>query len=223
MVKLEIKTDKFVGTTNGKKLVFDFKTKLFNATNNGMKKVMGTVINEIRDDASKNLKIKRKVILKSFVGKIYATNKMTLPSIHFYSGVPWMGTHSKGAAITGRIFIPFVLKPIGYYKQQELLKQLKSNENLFVDKTGSNAILWAKNTKADSKLLAPFKRVESTARRQRKLSGEKVRTTFKQEERVNLGIMVRSTKLPKRLNFNTIIERNMKNIVKEIENNFKDE
>lgn len=223
MIDLKIKTDKFFCTGLGKRYISNFKQKLISACDDGMRKAADEILEKVRDDVSRNLKVKKKGLVKSFVAKIYSGNKNKIPSVHFYSRVPFMGTHDKGAKITGRIFIPFTLKPLGFKTQKLIFEELRRNGNLFADeKKGSKTILFAINNKKSERILAPFKRLIRSERIKQRQNGAKVRTTIKQDERVNLGILVKQTKLPKRLNFTTIIASNVNKIVDEVEKAFKD-
>lgn len=222
MIDLKIKTDKFFGTGLGKRYIYNFKQKLISACDEGMRKAADEILEKVRDDVAKNLKVKKKGLVKSFVAKIYNGNKNKIPSVHFYSRVPFMGAHDKGATISGRIFIPFTLKPLGFKTQKLIFEELRRNKNLFTDTSNGKTILFAINNKTSERTLAPFKRLIRSERIKQRQNGAKVRTTIKQDERVNLGILVKQTKLPKRLNFTTIIAGNVNKIVDEIEKAFKD-
>jgi len=188
----------------------DFKKKLITNTTKAMNTIGKEYRDKIRKNAEQGLKIKRKVILKSFVYKIYNKDKNQLPNIHYYSGIPWMGLHDKGGAISKTVFIPLSKKRIGYKNLKLLIAALSQANNLFFDKKGGTTIAWAKNTEQFKKLLAPFR--ATTRARNGKI--------VKKDERINVAIVGKNIRLKKKIRTTEIALESIPKIVREVERLF---
>jgi hypothetical protein len=187
----------------------DFQAQLLTATRKAMQKVGAEYKTKIQNDARKSLKITRQPLIKSFSYKVYYKRSGRIPSLHFYSRVPWMGIHDKGGIIR-KGAIPLSKKHIGYKTLKDIFLQLSRAKNLFFEKQGSYTIAWSKNTEAQKRLLAPFRSVT------RAKQGKVVR----KDERVNVAIIT-SSRIRKRLNMTEIVKSSLPVLSKEIEKQFK--
>lgn len=187
----------------------DFQSQLLMATRKAMQKIGVQYKDKIQNDARKSLKVSRQAVIRSFSYKVYYKRTGRIPSLHFYSRVPWMGIHDKGGVIK-KGAIPLSKKHIGYKTLKDIFQQLSRAKNLFFDKQGNYTIAWARNTEAQKRLLAPFRAVT------RAKQGKVVR----KDERVNVAIIT-SSKIRKRLSMTEIIKSSLPELSKEIERQFK--
>lgn len=194
-----------------------FIAKMLFATRKAMQEVGKDTKAKIQADVRSKLKIKREAFVKSFTYKVYYKRVNQVPSLHFYSKVPWVGMHTKGGSVNKKVIIPFTRKApsgvsnssvLGNKTLKILLATLQEHKNLFFDNTGKQTIVWAKNTKLDSKLLVHFRKAQGQGR-------------IKRDERVNVGVVVKNTTIKKRLQMNEYIQDSLKDISKKIEANFK--
>ena len=101
-------------------------------------------------------------------------------------------------------------KVLGNKTLKLLLAELQDHKNLFFDNTGKQTIVWAKNTKRNSRLLVHFRRAQSNG-------GARI----KKDERVNIGVVVKNTPIKKRLSMNEYVQSSLKEITQQIELNMK--
>lgn len=190
-----------------------FSQQIIKATTQAMTKV-GKLTNEkIVKQAQQGLKIRRQAVLKSFRSKVYSRNKNYLPTLHYYSRVPWMGTHTHGATIgqSKKLIIPFALKRIGYKEFKHILSVLNSHKNIFMKKAGKTTIVYSKNTEQDKKILAPFRK--STRAYNQKI--------VRRNEVVVVGMMQSNIRLAKRFDMESTAINSVKDVAKEVTNIFK--
>ena len=194
----------------------DFQAQLLLATRRAMQEFGKDIRDKIRKDVSSTLKVRRQAILKSFVYKVYFRKTNKIPTLHFYSGIKWMGVHAKGGS-AGKVVIPLAMRRgtvkegLGTIGFRKLLARLGSHKNLFFEKKGRITVVWARNTWEDRGDLKQFRSL------QRKQTGKK---SIKTNERVNVGIIT-SVKWTKKLNMYDIVQLNMPKLSKEIERQFK--
>ncbi len=194
----------------------DFQAQLLAATRRAMHIFGKEMRDKIRTDVQRNLNVKRPAILKSFVYKVYFQKTNRVPSLHFYSGIKWMGVHAKGGSAR-RVIIPFaartgsVKEGLGTIGFRKLLAELASDKNLFFENHGQYTIIWAKNTGTAKRRLAPFRKFT------RQKTGQK---TIKREERVNIGMIV-SAKWTKKINMLDMVEKGLPKLNDEILKQFE--
>lgn len=190
-----------------------FREQMFRATALAMDKVGKKTIEVIKGQAQAGLKIKRQAVIKSFKSKLYFRNKNQLPSLQYYSRIPWMGTHSHGATIgvSKKLIIPFSHKRIGYKAFKEILRELSQGHNLFFKHHGTTTTVWAKNTEQFKRLLAPFRKAT------RSYNSKVVR----KGEPVVVGIMVENVRLSKKFDMEATARNSVNLISKEVSNIFK--
>lgn len=216
---IKIELDGIIKAQGFEKYSRDFRAKLLKSTRKAMQDVGKTTKAKIQADVRSKLKIKREAFVKSFTYKVYFKKTNNIPSLHFYSAVPWVGMYTKGGSVNKKVIIPFTKKaPKGITKSKSLgtktlkylLSELQSHKNLFFDNTGNQTIVWAKNTKEDSRLLVNFRRAQSNGG-----------TRIKINERVNIGVVVKNTSIKKRLSMNEYVQSSLKEITQQIELNMK--
>lgn len=190
-----------------------FRDQMFRATAMAMDKVGKKTIEVIKAQAQAGLKIKRQAVIKSFKSKVYFKNKNGIPALHYYSRIPWMGTHSHGATVgvSKHLIIPFAHKRIGYNEWKEILQTLRANHNLFVDTRGKTKYVWAKNTDQDNRLLRPF----------RKASRAYNQKVIRKNEKIVVGIVVNNIRLSKKFDMEATAKNSVNEVSREISKVFK--
>ena len=190
-----------------------FRDQIFKVTAQAMNKVGKSTNEKIQKQAQMALKIKRNAVLKSFKSKVYSKDKNNLPSLHYYSRIPWMGVHTKGATLghAKKLIIPFSSKRIGYKQFKNLLAHLRESRNLFMKKAGATTVVFAKNTDKDKKILAPFRK--STRAYNNKI--------VRKNETVVIGIMVGNVRMSKKFDMEQTAVNSIPEVTKEVSKIFK--
>lgn len=188
-----------------------FKAKLLLNTRKAMQTVGKEYKTKMQDNAKSKLKVKKPAFIKSISYKVYFQRAGKTPSLHFYSRVPWMGMHDKGGMLTKNVFIPLSKKRLGYKEMKTLIRNLRSAGNLFFEKRGGTTIAWAKNTQQFKSVLTPFRAV---------MKAQNGGKTIKKDERVNVAIVSKNTRLKKKIRMTELALESLPKIKREIERLF---
>ena len=190
----------------------DYKEKIYKAVKKGMEQSVAELKQEIRNDAAKHLKIKKKSFLGTLTGKVYSSKKDAMPDLHMFAKSEIMQAHEDGANIKGPLLIPLLEgKRIGTKRFKKIIQNLIDNGNAYFLKRNGYTVVMAENIKENSRDLSKFRKAERTR------TGA---NSIKKGTEIPIAIIVNSVKLKKRVNLVNITQKNIGKITKNIENSF---
>lgn len=210
MIVFNVNLSGLMATAGVQAFQADFNKRVIKAVKKGMDDTAPVIRKEVRADAETKLNIKRKVIIKSFVAKVYHMRTDRLPTMHVYSGIPWMGVHDTGKSIGGKILIPLATKRIGWKTWKVLIADLKAAGNLFFEKKNGKTFAWCLNTPAFTKQLQPFKKYQKGITGKGTKKNAKVIIALSRKQIVN----------KKKINLTEIVRNNMPLLTRNIEQAF---
>jgi hypothetical protein len=159
-------------------------------------------------------KVRRQGFLRSLRSKLYAGSPSKFPALMIGSRISWLGIHTRGGAITGKMLIPLLpehqrIGPKAF--RRVITGLLRSGNAYFIQKNGK-VILMAENIKENTSELRRFKRAE------RHRSGAK---SIKRGEELPIAVLVPIVRLGKRLDLEGIVKANLSRLVTHIDQHLK--
>ena len=180
----------------------------------GMKSGGREIADQVRTQMGARFKVRRQGFLRSLRSKLYAGSPSKFPALMIGSRISWLGIHTRGGAITGKMLIPLLpehqrIGPKAF--RRVITGLLRSGNAYFIQKNGK-VILMAENIKENTSELRRFKRAE------RHRSGAK---SIKRGEELPIAVLVPVVRLGKRLDLEGIVKANLSRIVAHIDQHLK--
>lgn len=176
----------------------------------GMQSGGKPVADAVRSRMNSDFTVKKPAFVKSLRAKLYDRNPRKLPALLIGSRIPWLGIHTRGGTISGRMLIPLLPEHqrIGRRAFKRVVDALiRSGNAYFIQKDGQ-AILMAENIKENASVLVRFKRAE------RRRSGAK---SIKRGTEIPIAVLVPRVTLKRRFDLEGAVRGQLPVLARAIE------
>jgi hypothetical protein len=164
---------------------------------------MRTVGREIAQAAQARMqsafKVRKAGFVRSMRAKVYAGSPERFPALLIGSRIPWLGLHTRGGTVAGRMLIPLLPEHqrIGRKAFRRVIDGLMRAGNAFFIERNGKAILMAEAIQENSRELTRFKRAE------RQRTGAK---SIRRGQEIPVAVLVRSVTLRRRFDFEGVVK-----------------
>lgn len=180
----------------------------------GMREGGKDVVQQVRTKMQTNFTVRKSAFVRSMRAKIYDRNQDKLPSLLIGSKIPWLGIHTTGGTISGKMLIPLTEegKRIGRKAFMRVIDALiRSGNAYFIQKNGK-VILMAESIKENTTVLRRFKRAE------RQRTGEK---RIRRGQEIPIAVLVSRVTLKRRFDLEGMVRSRVSSISQAIETQLK--
>jgi hypothetical protein len=133
--------------------------------------------------------VRRASFVASLQAKVFDQKPERLPALWVGSRIPWLGIHTQGGTVAGRMLIPLLPGRIGPKRFKAVIDGLMRSGNAFFIQKNGKAILMAENLRENAAQLGRFKRAE------RERSGVK---RLQRGQEIPIAVLVRRVDLKRR-------------------------
>lgn len=153
--------------------------------------------------------VRKPAFVKSLRMKVYAEQPAKFPALYIGSKIPWLGLHTRGGAIQGRMLIPLLPEHqrLGRKAFKRIVDGLVRSGNAFFIKKNGQVILMAENIRENSRELARFRRAE------RARTGAK---SIKRGQELPIALLVPVVRLKKRFDLQGQVQRQLPRLARAI-------
>uniref|UniRef100_UPI00036108CC DUF6441 family protein n=1 Tax=Caldimonas manganoxidans TaxID=196015 RepID=UPI00036108CC len=129
------------------------------------------------------------------------------------SRIPWLGIHTHGGTVAGRMLIPLLPTRIGPKRFRQVIDGLMRSGNAFFVEKNGRVLLMAENIRENAAPLARFKRAE------RERSGAK---RLQRGQEIPIAVLVRRVDLKRRLDLAAGVQRALPALARAIQRELDD-
>lgn len=183
--------------------------QLYSGATRAMREQGRPMAKAANDQARSAMNIKRKSF-PNFKSKVYTARKDIPPVLRIYSGVPWLGMHSRNSTITAdgrnRMLIPLIR--IGYWRFKVVVSTILRNGAGFWKEINGKVFLFAEYQAEYGQPLARFRRFERANR-----GGQRIRNG----DDIPIAMLVTRVQVKKRIDVERAVRPLIPNLVTAIE------
>ncbi|TDQ43791.1 DUF6441 family protein [Tepidicella xavieri] len=133
--------------------------------------------------------VRRASFVASLQAKVFDQKPERLPALWVGSRIPWLGIHTHGGTVAGRMLIPLLPGRIGPKRFRQVIDGLMRSGNAFFVEKNGRVLLMAENIRENTAQLNRFKRAE------RERSGVK---RLQRGQEIPIAVLVRRVDLKRR-------------------------
>lgn len=133
--------------------------------------------------------IRRASFVASLQAKVFDKKPDRLPALWVGSRIPWLGIHTQGGTVAGRMLIPLLPTRISPKRFKAVIDGLMRSGNAFFVEKNGRVLLMAENLRENAAQLGRFKRAE------RERSGVK---RLQRGQEIPIAVLVRRVDLKRR-------------------------
>jgi hypothetical protein len=133
--------------------------------------------------------VRRASFVASLQAKVFDRKPERLPALWVGSRIPWLGIHTHGGTVAGRMLIPLLPGRIGPKRFRQVIDGLMRSGNAFFVEKNGRVLLMAENLRENTAQLNRFKRAE------RERSGVK---RLQRGQEIPIAVLVRRVELKRR-------------------------
>jgi len=133
--------------------------------------------------------VRRASFVASLQAKVFDQKPERLPALWVGSRIPWLGIHTHGGTVAGRMLIPLLPGRIGPKRFRQVIDGLMRSGNAFFVEKNGRVLLMAENIRENAAQLGRFKRAE------RERSGVK---RLQRGQEIPIAVLVRRVDLKRR-------------------------
>ena len=164
----------------------------------GMKSAGREIAQTVQARMQSAFKVRKAGFVRSMRHKLYAGSPAKFPALMIGSRIPWLGIHTRGGTIGGRMLIPLLPEHqrLGRKAFRRVIDGLMRTGNAFFIQKNGKVILMAEAIKENASELRRFKRAE------RGRTGAK---SIKRGQEIPIAVLVSSVSLRGRLDLPGIV------------------
>jgi hypothetical protein len=170
---------------------------------------------EVREAARAQMRsafqIRRASFVASLQAKVFDQKPDRLPALWVGSRIPWLGIHTHGGTVAGRMLIPLLPGRIGPKRFRQVIDGLMLSGNAFFVEKNGRVLLMAENIRENTAQLNRFKRAE------RERSGVK---RLQRGQEIPIAVLVRRVDLKRRFDLAAGVQRALPALARAIEREF---
>jgi hypothetical protein len=148
---------------------------------------------EVREAARAQMRsafqIRRASFVASLQAKVFDRKPDRLPALWVGSRIPWLGIHTQGGTVAGRMLIPLLPGRIGPKRFRQVIDGLMRSGNAFFVEKNGRVLLMAENLRENAAQLNRFKRAERERRGVKRLQ---------RGQEIPIAVLVRRVDLKRR-------------------------
>ncbi|WP_054284862.1 DUF6441 family protein [Gulbenkiania mobilis] len=148
---------------------------------------------EVREAARAQMRsafqVRRASFVASLQAKVFDKKPDRLPALWVGSRIAWLGIHTQGGTVAGRMLIPLLPGRIGPKRFRQVIDGLMRSGNAFFVEKNGRVLLMAENIRENTAQLNRFKRAE------RERSGVK---RLQRGQEIPIAVLVRRVDLKRR-------------------------
>lgn len=176
----------------------DTEQAMRKATARAMRGSGQQIASEVRTDMASGFRSASPAFLRSMRSKVFDRKPERFPALYIGSKIPWLGIHTQGGTIRGRMLIP--LLPEGQRIGRKAFARvvdalMRSGNAWFIEKNGQR-ILMAENLAENATPLSRFRRAERARSGLKRLS---------RTREIPIAVLVRSVTLRPRFNLLRVV------------------
>ena len=155
--------------------------------------------------------VRRASFVASLQAKVFDRKPDRLPALWVGSRIPWLGIHTQGGTVAGRMLIPLLPTRIGPKRFKAVIDGLMRSGNAFFVEKNGRVLLMAENLRENAAQLGRFKRAE------RERSGVK---RLQRGQEIPIAVLVRRVDLKRRFDLAAGAQRALPALARAIEREF---
>lgn len=167
---------------------------------------------EVREAARARMRsafqVRRASFIASLQAKVFDQKPERLPALWVGSRIPWLGIHTHGGTVAGRMLIPLLPTRIGPKRFKAVIDGLMRSGNAFFVEKNGRVLLMAENIRENAAQLNRFKRAE------RERSGVK---RLQRGQEIPIAVLVRRVDLKRRFDLAAGVQRALPVLARAIE------
>lgn len=152
--------------------------------------------------------VRRASFVASLQAKVFDQKPERLPALWVGSRIPWLGIHTHGGTVAGRMLIPLLPGRIGPKRFRQVIDGLMRSGNAFFVEKNGRVLLMAENLRENAAQLGRFKRAE------RERSGVK---RLQRGQEIPIAVLVRRVDLKRRFDLTTGVQPTLPALARAIE------
>lgn len=152
--------------------------------------------------------VRRASFVASLQAKVFDQKPERLPALWVGSRIPWLGIHTHGGTVAGRMLIPLLPGRIGPKRFRQVIDGLMRSGNAFFVEKNGRVLLMAENIRENTAQLNRFKRAE------RERSGVK---RLQRGQEIPIAVLVRRVDLKRRFDLTTGVQPTLPALARAIE------
>lgn len=152
--------------------------------------------------------VRRASFVASLQAKVFDKKPDRLPALWVGSRIAWLGIHTQGGTVAGRMLIPLLPTRIGPKRFKAVIDGLMRSGNAFFVEKDGRVLLMAENIRENAAQLGRFKRAE------RERSGVK---RLQRGQEIPIAVLVRQVDLKRRFDLTTGVQRALPALARAIE------
>lgn len=152
--------------------------------------------------------VRRASFVASLQAKVFDQKPERLPALWVGSRIPWLGIHTHGGTVAGRMLIPLLPTRIGPKRFRQVIDGLMRSGNAFFVEKNGRVLLMAENLRENAAQLGRFKRAE------RERSGVK---RLQRGQEIPIAVLVRRVDLKRRFDLTTGVQPTLPALARAIE------
>ncbi|HLA34972.1 MAG TPA: DUF6441 family protein [Rhodocyclaceae bacterium] len=208
-MKISIKTAGFLNPQRIEKWEAEQRQKVRQAVQAGLRPGGEKLIRQVRSSMQSSFRVGKAKFVNSMHFKVFAVKTDRLPSLYIGSKIPWMGIHTTGGTIKGKMLIPLLpeYQRMGPSAFRRVVNGLLRTGNAFFIQKNGKVILMAESIKENANQLRRFKRAE------RQRTGAK---SIRRGQEIPIAVLVSSVTLRARFDLSGIVRSNLAMLTAEI-------
>ena len=167
---------------------------------------------EVREAARAQMRsafaVRRTSFVSSMQTKLFDRKPERLPALWVGSRIPWLGIHTQGGTVAGRMLIPLLPTRIGPKRFRQVIDGLMRSGNAFFVEKNGRVLLMAENLRENAAQINRFKRAE------RERSGVK---RLQRGQEIPIAVLVRRVDLKRRFDLTTGVQPTLPALARAIE------
>jgi hypothetical protein len=175
----------------------------------GMKSACREIVQTVQARMQSAFKVRKAGFVRSMRHKLYAGSPAKFPALMIGSRIPWLGIHTRGGTIGGRMLIPLLPEHqrLGRKAFRRVIDGLMRTGNAFFIQKNGKVILMAEVIKENAAELRRFKRAE------RNRTGAK---SIKRGQEIPIAVLVPMVTLRGRLDLPGIVRSQLPKLTSSI-------
>jgi hypothetical protein len=167
---------------------------------------------EVREAARAQMRsafqVRRASFVASLQAKVFDRKPDRLPALWVGSRIPWLGIHTHGGTVAGRMLIPLLPTRIGPKRFRQVIDGLMRSGNAFFVEKNGRVLLMAENLRENAAQLGRFKRAERERRGVKRLQ---------RGQEIPIAVLVRRVDLKRRLDLAAGVQRVLPGLARAIQ------
>ena len=155
--------------------------------------------------------VRRANFVASLQAKVFNRKPDRLPALWVGSRIPWLGIHTQGGTVAGRMLIPLLPTRIGPKRFRQVIDGLMRSGNAFFVEKNGRVLLMAENLRENAAQLGRFKRAERERRGVKRLQ---------RGQEIPIAVLVRRVDLKRRFDLAAGVQPTLPALARAIEREF---